>query len=131
MLEEHHATVRRQIENHSGREVKTTGDGFLATFDSPSRAVQCAKAIKISLAKLDLNIRAGVHTGECELMGADVAGLAVHMASRVQSTAQPGEILVSQTVRDLAVGSGLDFDDRGAHELKGISGTWHLFAVAE
>ena len=131
LLEDHHAVVRRQIETHSGREVKTTGDGFLATFDSPSRAVQCARAIKAGVGKLELNIRAGVHTGECELIGADVAGLAVHVASRVQSTAQPGEILVSSTVRDLAAGSGLDFVDRGTHELKGLSGTWQLFAVAE
>lgn len=131
VLEDHHAIVRRQIEVHTGREVKTTGDGFLATFDSPSRAVQCARDIKTGLAKLGLEIRAGVHTGECELIGADVAGLAVHVASRVQSTAEPGEILVSSTVRDLAVGSGLDFNDRGSHELKGVSGFWQLFAVAE
>lgn len=131
VLEDHHAIVRRQIELHTGREVKTTGDGFLATFDSPSRAVQCARAIKTGLAKLGLEIRAGVHTGECELIGADVAGLAVHVASRVQSSAEPGEILVSNTVRDLAAGSGLDFVDRGTRELKGLSGTWQLFAVAE
>lgn len=131
VLEDHHAIVRRQIEIHTGREVKTTGDGFLATFDSPSRAVQCARAIKSGLAKLGLEVRAGVHTGECELIGADVAGLAVHVASRVQSTAEPGEILVSNTVRDLAAGSGLDFVARGTHELKGVSGTWQLFAVAE
>ena len=131
VLEDHHAVVRRQIELHSGREVKTTGDGFLATFDSPSRAVQCARDIKTGLAKLDLEIRAGVHTGECELIGADVAGITVHVASRVQSTAEPGEILVSTAVRDFAAGSGLDFIDRGTHELKGISGTWQLFAVAE
>lgn len=131
LLEDHHAIVRRQIETHAGREVKTTGDGFLATFDSPSRAVQCARAIKVGVGKLGLEIRAGVHTGECELVGADVAGLAVHVASRVQSGAEPGEILVSNTVRDLAAGSGLDFVDRGTHELKGLSGTWQLFAVAE
>lgn len=131
VLEDHHAVVRRQIELHAGREVKTMGDGFLATFDSPSRAVQCARAVKSGLARLGLEIRAGVHTGECELVGADVAGLAVHVASRVESAAEPGEILVSSTVRDLAAGSGLDFIDRGARELKGISGTWQLFAVAE
>ena len=131
VLEDHHEIVRRQIESHTGREVKTTGDGFLATFDSPSRAVQCARAIKTGLAKIGLEIRAGVHTGECELIGPDVAGLAVHVASRVQSTAEPGEILVSNTVRDLAVGSGLDFLDRGEHELKGISGAWQLFAVSD
>jgi class 3 adenylate cyclase len=130
VLEDHHAIVRRQIELHTGREVKTTGDGFLATFDSPSRAVQCAKAIQAGLGKLGLEIRAGVHTGECELIGADVAGLAVHVAARVQSKAEPGEVLVSSTVRDLAVGSGLEFNDRGTHELKGVSGTWQLFAVS-
>jgi class 3 adenylate cyclase len=131
VLEDHDMIVRHQIEMHTGREVKATGDGFLATFDSPSRAVQCARAVKTGLAKLGLEIRAGVHTGECELIGADVAGMAVHVASRVQSTAEPGEILVSSTVRDLAAGSGLDFADRGAHELKGVSGSWQLFAVAE
>jgi class 3 adenylate cyclase len=131
VLEDHHTIVRRQIEVHTGREVKTTGDGFLATFESPSRAVECARAIKTGLAKLGLEIRAGVHTGECELIGSDVAGLAVHVASRVQSTADPGEILVSNTVRDLAAGSGLDFIDRGAHELKGVSGSWQLYAVAD
>jgi class 3 adenylate cyclase len=131
VLEDHHAIVRRQIEFHAGREVKTTGDGFLATFNSPSRAVQCARAIKTGLTKLGLEIRAGVHTGECELIGTDVAGLAVHVASRVQSSADRGEILVSNTVHDLAAGSGLDFVDRGTHELKGVSGTWQLFAVAE
>jgi class 3 adenylate cyclase len=129
VLEDHDAIVRRQIGLHTGREVKTTGDGFLATFDSPTRAVQCAQAIKTGLAKLGLEIRAGVHTGECELMGTDVAGMAVHVASRVQSAAEPGEILVSSTVRDLAVGSGLEFADRGSHELKGIDGAWHLFAL--
>lgn len=129
VLEDHHAIVRRQIELHTGREVKTTGDGFLATFDSPFRAVRCAQAIKSGLAKLGLEIRAGVHTGECELIGADVAGLAVHVASRVQSTAKPGEILVSNTVRDLAAGSGLEFVDRGVHELKGLTGSWQLSAV--
>ena len=131
LLEDHNAVVRRQIETHNGREVKTTGDGFLATFDSPSRAVQCARAIKVGVAKLGLEIRAGVHTGECELIGADVAGLAVHVASRVQSSADPGEILVSSTVRDLAAGSGLDFVDRGTRELKGVPGSWQLFAVDE
>src|SRR5687768_18558380 len=94
-------------------------------------AVQCARDIKTGLVKLGLEIRAGVHTGECEMIGADVAGLAVHVASRVQSTADPGEILVSSTVRDLAAGSGLDFVDRGTRELKGLSGTWQLFAVTE
>jgi class 3 adenylate cyclase len=111
--------------------VKTTGDGFLATFDSPSRAVHCARGIKTGLTRLGLEIRAGVHTGECELIGTDVAGVAVHVASRVQSAAMPGEILVSHTVRDLAAGSDHGFVDRGTHELKGLPGTWQLFAVDE
>jgi class 3 adenylate cyclase len=130
VLEEHHAIVRRQIQLHGGREVKTTGDGFLVTFDSPSRAVQCAQGIREGVSSLGLEVRSGVHTGECELIGTDVAGLAVHIASRVQSAAAPGEILVSHTVRDLVVGSGLDLVDRGIHELKGLAGTWPLFAVA-
>jgi class 3 adenylate cyclase len=131
VLEEHHAVVRRQIQLHSGREVKTTGDGFLVTFDSPSRAVQCAQAIRTGVAGLGLQMRAGVHTGECELMGTDVAGLAVHVASRVQSAAEPGEILVSNTVRDLVAGSGLELVERGSFELKGLSGSWPLFALAD
>lgn len=129
LLDEHHAVVRRQIEIHLGREVKTTGDGFLATFDSPSRAVRCAMAIRDGVRRVGLEMRGGVHTGECEIVGADVAGLAVHVASRVQSAAEPGEILVSSTVRDLVAGSGLELVDRGLHELKGLDGTWALMAV--
>ena len=129
MLDEHNGLVRRQIESHAGREVKTTGDGFLVTFDSPSRAVECARAIRAGVARLGLEIRAGVHTGECELVGSDVAGLAVHVASRVQSAAEPGEILVSSTVRDLVKGSGLKLTDRGVFELKGLSGEWPLLSV--
>jgi uncharacterized protein (TIGR00369 family) len=131
LLDEHHALVRRQLELQKGREVKTTGDGFLATFDSPTRAVQCARAIREGVVRLGLAIRAGIHTGECELVGGDVAGLAVHVASRVQSAAQPGEILVSSTVRDLIAGSGLALVDRGAHALKGLEGTWTLLAVED
>jgi class 3 adenylate cyclase/acyl-coenzyme A thioesterase PaaI-like protein len=131
LLDEHHALVRRQIEIHTGREVKTTGDGFLATFDSPSRAVQCARAIRDSVGGLGLEIRAGLHTGECEMAGGDVSGIAVHVASRVQTAAQPGEILVSSTVRDLVAGSGLQLVDRGTRQLKGLPGEWTLLSVEE
>jgi len=109
--------------------VKRTGDGFLATFDSPARAVQCARAIRDAVKRLGIEVRAGLHTGECELVGADVAGIAVHIASRVQSAAGPSEILVSSTVRDLVAGSGLRFRDHGRHILKGIAGDWQLFVV--
>jgi uncharacterized protein (TIGR00369 family) len=131
LLDEHHTLVRRQLELHKGREVKTTGDGFLATFDSPTRAVLCAQAIRTGVALLGLDIRAGIHTGDCELTGGDVSGVAVHVASRVQSAAQPGEILVSSTVRDLIAGSGLRLVDRGAQELKGLEGKWTLLALEE
>jgi uncharacterized protein (TIGR00369 family) len=129
LLDEHHGLVRRQLQIFKGREVKTTGDGFLATFDSPARAVQCARAVRDGVARLGIQIRAGLHIGECEVTGADVAGIAVHMASRVLSAAGPGEILVSGTVRDLVAGSGLRFTDHGRHTLKGIEGDWYLFAV--
>lgn len=131
LLQEHHGLVRRQIELHAGREVKTTGDGFLATFESPSRAVSCARAIRDAIGGLGLHLRAGLHTGECEVVAGDVAGIAVHVASRVQSAAQPGQILVSGTVRDLVAGSGLHLVDRGVHELKGLEGTWALLSVEE
>ena len=129
LLSRHHALIRSELATFKGREVKTTGDGFLVTFDSPGRAVQCARAIRDGVGRLGLDIRAGLHTGECELSGADVAGIAVHIASRVQSLAGAGEILVSGTVRDLVAGSGLPFEDRGRHSLKGIEGEWPLFAV--
>ena len=106
------------------------GDGFLATFDGPARAIRCAIAIRDALRALDLEVRAGVHTGECELRGEDVGGIAVHIGARVSAQAEGGEVLVSSTVRDLVVGSGLSFEDRGARELKGVPGTWNLFAVA-
>lgn len=129
LLEEHDSWVRRQFQSFKGREVKRTGDGFLATFDSPARAVQCARAIRDAVKRLGIEIRAGLHTGECELVGADVAGIAVHIASRIQSTAGPSEVLVSSTVRDLVAGSGLRFTDHGRHALKGIAGDWQLFVV--
>jgi class 3 adenylate cyclase len=129
LLEEHHHLARRQFEIHGGREVKTTGDGFLATFDSPTRAIRCARAIREAIRGLGLDLRAGIHTGECEVGGGDVAGLAVHVAARLQSAAQPGDILVSSTVRDLAAGSGIGLADRGEQEFKGLDGKWPVFAV--
>ena len=129
LLDEHHAFVRKQLQAFKGREVKTTGDGFLATFDSPGRAVHCARAIRDGVRHLGLEVRAGLHTGECEISGTDVAGIAIHIASRVQGLAGPSEILVSNTVRDLVTGSGLRFTDRGRHQLKGIEGDWPVYAV--
>jgi uncharacterized protein (TIGR00369 family) len=129
LLDEHHRLVRKQLETFKGTDVKTTGDGFLATFDSPGRAVQAARAIRDGVRHLGLEIRAGLHTGECEISGPDVAGIAVHIASRVQHLADPGEILVSGTVRDLVTGSGLRFEERGRHKLKGIEGDWQIFAL--
>jgi class 3 adenylate cyclase len=128
LLDEHHAVVRRELERFRGREVDTAGDGFFATFDGPARAVRAACAIRDGLRPLGLEIRAGVHTGECELVGDAVRGIAVHTAARVAARASAGEVLVSTTVRDLVAGSGLEFDDRGIAELKGV-GEWRLFAV--
>jgi class 3 adenylate cyclase len=129
LLDRHHAIVRRELEQHRGREVDTAGDGFLATFDGPARAVRCALAVRDGLRPLGLEIRAGLHTGEVELAGADVRGLAVHIGARVAGAAEPGEVLVSSTVRDLVAGSGLAFEDRGMHALKGVPEEWHLYAV--
>lgn len=131
LLAEHHRIARRQLDRNGGREVKTVGDGFLATFDGPARAVRCAVAIRDELAAVGLRIRAGVHTGEIELQPDDIAGLAVHIGARISAAAGPGEVLVSGTVKDLVVGSGLSFDDRGSHELKGVPGEWRIFAVAQ
>ena len=130
LLDAHDAVVRSQLGRFRGREVKTVGDGFLATFDGPQRAVRCAVAVRDAVAPLGVEVRAGLHTGECELRGDDVGGIAVHIGARVSALAGPGEILVSGTLRDLVVGSGLMFEDRGGHELKGVPGEWRLFAVA-
>jgi class 3 adenylate cyclase len=130
LLEEHHRTVRREVERHRGREIDTAGDGFLVTFDGPARAIRCAVAIHQALRPLGLRMRAGLHTGEVELRGDDIAGIAVHIGARVAAQADPGETLVSRTVVDLVAGSGIRFEDRGAHALKGIPGEWTLFAVA-
>jgi class 3 adenylate cyclase len=127
LLERHHLVVREELVRHRGREVSTTGDGFLATFDGPARAVRCAQAISTGLAALALVIRAGVHTGEVETIDGDVGGLAVHIAARIGALAGPSQILVSSTVKDLVAGSGLVFDDRGEHSLKGVPDLWHLY----
>jgi pimeloyl-ACP methyl ester carboxylesterase len=129
LLERHHELVRRQLVRFRGREVDTAGDGFFASFDGPARAIRCACSIVESMPELGLQVRAGLHTGECELMDGKVAGVAVHTGARVASHAQPGEVLVSSTVKDLVAGSGLAFEDRGAHDLKGIPGEWRLYAV--
>ena len=131
LLEQFYAIVRRELERNRGHEVDTTGDGLFATFDGPARAIRCACAIRDAVASLGISIRAGLHTGECELLGAKVTGLAVHLGARVCGEASPNEVLVSSTVKDLVAGSELRFMDRGSHELKGIPGEWHLYAVVE
>jgi pimeloyl-ACP methyl ester carboxylesterase len=130
LLERHHALVRRQLVRFRGKEVDTSGDGFFASFDGPARAIRCACAIADSVREFGLEVRAGLHTGECELVDGKVAGIAVHTGARVAAHAKPGEVLVSSTVKDLVAGSGLTFEDRGAHDLKGIPGEWRLFAVS-
>ena len=129
LLERHHALVRRELVRFRGREVDTAGDGFFASFDGPARAIRSACAIVEHVGELGLEVRAGLHTGECEVVDGKVAGIAVHTGARVAAQAGPGEVLVSSTVRDLVAGSGLRFEDRGAHELKGVPGEWRLFAV--
>jgi class 3 adenylate cyclase len=129
LLERHHELVRRQLVRFRGKEVDTAGDGFFASFDGPARAIGCACAVVEAMPELGLEVRAGLHTGECELVDGKVAGIAVHTGARVASQAQPGEVLVSSTVKDLVAGSGLAFQDRGEHELKGIPGEWKLYAV--
>jgi class 3 adenylate cyclase len=129
LLERHHTLVRRELLRFRGRELDTAGDGFFASFDGPARAIRCACAIVDSIGELNLEIRVGLHTGECELVDGKVAGIAVHTGARVAAQAQPGEVLVSSTVKDLVAGSGIRFADRGVRELAGVPGEWHLFAV--
>jgi class 3 adenylate cyclase/pimeloyl-ACP methyl ester carboxylesterase len=129
LLSTHDALVRAEVLRFRGRLVKSTGDGVLATLDGPGRAIRCACAIRDSVRSLGVDMRAGLHTGEIELVGDDVAGMAVHIGARVSAHAGAGEVLVSSTVKDLVAGSGIDFDDRGEHELKGVPGSWKLFAV--
>jgi class 3 adenylate cyclase len=129
LLHEHHVAVRRELSRFRGEELDTAGDGFFAVFDGPARAISCARSIVGAVGELGLDVRAGVHTGECELHDGKVAGIAVSMGARVSAAAAPGEVLVSSTVKDLVAGSGIEFDDRGSHELKGVPGEWRLFAV--
>ena len=130
LLHDHDLATRRELERYRGREIKSTGDGFLATFDGPARAIRCACAIRDEVHGLGVEIRAGLHTGEIEMLGRDVAGIAVHIGQRVSSLAPAGEVMVSSTVRDLVAGSGIQFEDRAEHELKGVPGTWRLFSVS-
>ncbi len=129
LLDSYYALARKELDRFRGHEIKTTGDGFLATFDGPARGIRCACAISGSLGQLGIAIRAGLHTGECEMMGEDVGGIAVHIGARVAAEATAGEVLVSSTVKDLVAGSGIRFEDRGPHALKGVPEEWRLFAV--
>ena len=122
LLDAHDAVVRAQLARFRGREVNTSGDGFLAMFDGPQRAIRCAMAIRDAVQALGIEVRAGLHTGECEVRGDDIGGIAVHIGARVSALAGPNDVLVSSTLRDLVIGSGLEFDDRGAHQLKGVPG---------
>jgi class 3 adenylate cyclase len=129
LVERHHAATRRQLARYRGREIDTAGDGFFASFDGPARAVRCACAIVDEVRELGLDVRAGLHSGECEIIDGKVGGIAAALGARVAATAAPGEVRVSRTVRDLVAGSGLEFEDRGTHELNGAPGVWELFAV--
>ena len=130
LLDAHDVIVRAQLNRFRGREVNTSGDGFLAMFDGPQRAIRCAMAIRDAVQALGIEVRAGLHTGECEVRGDDIGGIGVHIGARVSALAGSNDVLVSSTLRDLVIGSGLEFEDRGTHELKGVPGEWHLFAVA-
>ena len=129
LLEQHHSLVRNELGRAHGREVDTAGDGFFASFDGPARAVRCAQAIVEGVRELGIDVRSGLHTGECELVDGKISGIAVHTGARVAAHADAGEVLVSSTVKDLVAGSGLEFEDRGVHELKGIPGEWQLYAA--
>ena len=129
LLTRHNATIRGRLEKYRGRAIGTAGDGFLATFDGPARAIRAAQAMREALRPLGIEIRAGLHTGEIETMGEDIAGVAVHIGARISALAGPGEVLVSRTVKDLVAGSGIEFEDRGLHTLKGLSDQWRVYAV--
>jgi class 3 adenylate cyclase len=129
ILDSHDALVRRHVSSFGGRLIKTTGDGVLATFDGPARAIKCARRLGEDAQQLGITLRAGLHTGEIELRAEDIGGIAVHLAARVMAEAGPSEIIVSSTVKDLVAGSGIEFEDRGSHTLKGVPGDWHLFAA--
>jgi class 3 adenylate cyclase len=129
LLEAHHRVVRRELAVFRGREVDTAGDGFYMTFDGPARAIHCAMAIRDAVKELGLSLRIGVHTGECEMKGGELRGIAIHIGARIAALAKGGEVVVSQTVKDLVAGSGIGFRDHGVHTLKGIPDQWHLYAV--
>jgi class 3 adenylate cyclase len=129
VLDAHDRFATEQVARYRGRLIKTTGDGVLVTFDGPARAIRCTAAIAEAVRRLGIEVRSGLHTGEVELRGEDVGGIAVNLAARVVAEARPNEILVSSTVKDLVVGSGIEFDDRGSHALKGVPGEWRLYAV--
>lgn len=129
LLDAYYSSARKELKRFRGREVKTTGDGLLATFDGPARGIRCATAVRDSARAIGIETRSGLHTGECEVMGEDIAGIAVDIGARVEAEAESGEVLVSSTVKDLVAGSGLEFDDRGVRQLKGVPGEWQLFAV--
>jgi class 3 adenylate cyclase len=129
LLEAYYSLARRQLTRFRGRELDTAGDGLFAAFDGPARAVRCAAAIRDGMRALNLDVRGGVHTGECELIGEKMGGIAVHIGARVAALAGPGEVLVTSTVKDLVAGSGICFEDRGTPPLKGVPGDWHLYRV--
>ena len=131
LLDQHNAVIRNELGRFRGRELSTAGDSFMATFDGPARAVACAASIRDQVRPLGLEIRAGLHTGELEIDGSEIRGIAVHTGARVAAKAGPGEVLTSSTVKDLVAGSGLEFADRGTHELKGVPGEWRLYAVRQ
>ena len=130
LLDEHDRTAQRVIEKHRGKLIKTTGDGILATFDDPGRAIRCALAFESAATQIGLPLRAGLHTGEVEMRDGDIGGVAVHAAARVMALSEPGEVLVSRVVTDLVAGAGLKFSERGSHELKGLPGRWDLYAAS-
>jgi class 3 adenylate cyclase len=129
LLDRHDRLLRAEFERFRGREIKSLGDGFLAAFDGPGRAVRCARAITDQAHRIGIEVRCGLHSGECEVRDRDLAGIAVHIGARIGGLAQPGEVLVSTTVKDLVIGSGIEFSDRGEHDLKGVPGSWKLFAM--
>jgi class 3 adenylate cyclase len=131
LLENHHSIVRGLLARYRGREIDTAGDSFFATFDGPARAIRCAQAVTQSVRSVGLEVRAGLHTGECKLINDKVGGMSVVIGARVGALAQPGEVLVSQTVKDLVAGSGLVFEDRGEHELRGVPDRWRLYRVVD
>ncbi len=131
LLQQHHEAIRRQLARFRGKEIDTSGDGFFASFDGPARAIRCACAVVSAVRELGMDVRAGLHTGECELVDGKVGGIAVHIGARVAAQAEPGEVLVSRTVKDLVAGSGIDFQDRGEQQLKGVPGEWQLYVVTD